>query len=71
MDTHYDPSREDHTKFEQEIRRPERPEQSNESNMTDNAPNEDDTPNEHVATQEKFYCVSDSLKGLFGNKDKV
>ena len=39
--------------------------------MTDNAPNEDDAPNELVATQEKFYCVSDSLKGLFGNKDKV
>ena len=67
VDTHYDPSREDHAKFEEEIRIPKRPERNNENNMADDVP----AVNEHVVTQEKFYCVSESLKGFFGNKDKV
>ena len=67
VDTHYDPTRKDHAKFEEEIKRPESPVQNNEDNVTEEVP----AANEHVATQEKFYSVSDSLKEFFTNKDKV
>ena len=67
-DTHYDPSREDHAKFEQEIRSAESLKETKENNVTVEVPAED----KHVAcTQEKFYSVSDSLKGFFDNKDQV
>ena len=67
-DTHYDPSREDHAKFEQEIKSSEGSKESKENNIiTDNALSAD--KHEH-ATQEKFYAVSDSLKRFFTNKDQ-
>ena len=67
-DTHYDPSREDHAKFEQEIKSSEGSKESKENNISDDTLSAD---KHERATQEKFYSVSDSLKGFFANKDQV
>ena len=67
VDTRYDPTRKDHAKFEEEIKRSKCPVEKNENNATEDVP----AANEHVATQEKFYAVSDSLKGFFCYNDKV
>ena len=70
VETHYDPSRDDHFKFEEEIHKPEHPVspvENNKQSMMDEIP----TTNQNIATQEKFYSVSDSLKGFFVNENKV
>ena len=67
IDTHYDPSREDHAKFEQEIKSCGGSKESKEHNITDDTLS---TEKHEHATQEKFYSVSDSLKGFFTNKNQ-
>ena len=47
--------------------RPDSPKQNDENYVVDKIPETD----EPVATQEKYYNVSDSIKSLFSDKDKV
>lgn len=67
VDTHYDPNREDHAKFEEIVKKFDSPEKNFESNVVNDEPKS----NEAASTEERFYTVSDSLKDFFGNKDKV
>ncbi|XP_028402233.1 nucleolar protein 8-like [Dendronephthya gigantea] len=66
VDTHYDPNREDHAKFEEDITKSDSPEKKLESNVVNDEPK----LNEDASTKERFYTVSDSLKDFFGNKEK-
>ena len=66
MATHYDPSREDHEKFEERLKRAESPEIDSKS-----ASSKKSATVEPVVTKSKFYNVSDSLKKFFGKKDDV
>lgn len=67
MTTHYDPSREDHTDFEENIVRPISPE-AKEIDIIPKKSLETELP---VVAKSKFYSVSDSLKNLFESKNQV
>ncbi|XP_046862311.1 nucleolar protein 8-like [Xenia sp. Carnegie-2017] len=75
IDVHYDPSRKNHSKFEEEVKKKKNRDEAtpgtedvelNKENRV-NFSNEGKLP---IKSEEKFYAVSDSLKGLLGNNDK-
>lgn len=67
VDVHYDPSRQDHAKFEEEMENP----QSLKDSIGGNKITSDVLEKDRITSQEKFYSVSNTLKGFFGDKNQV